>query len=284
MSTRRESKLRVFAAKVRGSLRGRKHEGEFDDEIQGHLQMLVEKFVTQGMSREEAAAAARRQFGNVTLLQEDRRELQTFLSLQELWRDLRYALRTLWKNRGFAAVSIATLGLGIGAATAIFSVIDNVLLAPFPYKNAGRLVFARIHNTQQSQDDGRQGYTPSEVLEFAENNRVFDGTTAAEEDMVLYKHGEGTDQLDGADVTPGTFEFFGVPALRGRVLEPSDYDPGAAPVFVLRYKTWKQRFNGDLSILNKTFVLNGTPRTLVGIMPPRFAWYDADLYIPVKLM
>src|SRR5215831_15177956 len=283
MSTRRESKLRVFAAKVRGSLRGRKHEGEFDDEIQGHLQMLVEKFVTQGMSREEAAAAARRQFGNVTLLQEDRRELQTFLSLQELWRDLRYALRTLWKNRGFAAVSIVTLGLGIGAATAIFSVIDNVLLAPFPYKNAGRLVFARIHNTQQSEEDGRQGYTPTEFLVFAQTNHVFDGITAAAEDLVLYKHGEGTEQLYGAHVTPGTFEFFGMPALHGRVLEPTDYEPGAPPVFVLRYKTWVERFNGDLSVLNHSFVLNGVARTLVGIMPPRFAWYDSDVYIPEKL-
>jgi len=262
----------------------RQHDQEFDDEIREHLELLTARFMAQGMSREQASRAARRQFGNTTLLHEDRRELQTLTSIEALGLDLRHAIRTLWKSRAFAAVSIATLGLGIGAATAIFSVIDNVLLAPFPYQGAGRLVFPLIHGAQQSQDDGRQGYTPSEVLEFAENNRVFDGTTAAEEEMVLYKHGEGTDQLDGADVTPGTFEFFGVPALRGRGLEPSDYEPGAAPVFVLRYKTWKQRFNGDLSILNRTFVLNGTPRTLVGIMPPRFAWYDADLYIPVKLM
>ena len=284
MGSRLEFRARALAARLRGHLSRRQHDQEFDDEIREHLELLTARFMAQGMSREEASRAARRQFGNTTLLHEDRRELQTLTSIEALGLDLRHAIRTLWKSRAFAAVSIATLGLGIGAATAIFSVIDNVLLAPFPYQGAGRLVFPLIHGAQQSQDDGRQGYTPSEVLEFAENNRVFDGTTAAEEEMVLYKHGEGTDQLDGADVTPGTFEFFGVPALRGRGLEPSDYEPGAAPVFVLRYKTWKQRFNGDLSILNRTFVLNGTPRTLVGIMPPRFAWYDADLYIPVKLM
>ena len=239
-------------------------------------------FLAQGMSREEARTAARRQFGNTTSLQEDRRELQTLLSIEALWHDLRYALRTLWKSRGFAAVSIATLGLGIGAATAIFSVVENVMLSPFPYKDARRMVFPRIHNTQQSQDGGRQGYTATEFLEFAAGNHVFDGIVAATDDPVLYKQGEGTEEFDGARVTPGTFEFFGMPALYGRVLQPSDYEPGAPPVFVMRHKTWVERFNGDSSMLNKTFVLNGIPRTLIGIMPPRFAWYGADVFLPEK--
>jgi putative ABC transport system permease protein len=283
MSSRLEFHARAFAAKLRGLLSPRQQDKEFDDEVHEHLQLLADRFMARGMPREQALRAARHQFGNVALLHEDRRELQTLTSIEAWGLDLRYAIRTLWKTWAFAAVSIATLGLGIGAATAIFSVIDNVLLAPFPYPGAGRMVFPRIHGALLSQDDGRQGYTPSEVLEFAENNRVFDGTTAAEEDMVLYKHGEGTDPLDGAHVTPGTFEFFGMPALHGRVLQASDYEPGASPVFVLRYKTWKERFGGDLSILNKIFVLNGTPRTLIGIMPPRFGWYDADVYIPEKL-
>jgi putative ABC transport system permease protein len=283
MSSRRESRLRAFGAKLRGFLSKYRHDDDFDDEIRQHLDLLTEKFVKLGMSREEAAVAARRQFGNTTLLQEDRRDLQTLTSVEALCLDLRYAVRTLWRNGAFSVVSIATLGLGIGAATAIFSVIDNVLLTPFPYKDARHIVFPRIHGAQQGQDDGRQGYTATEVLEFAENNHVFDGTTAANEDLILYKHGGGTEQFDGVDVTPGTFEFFGMSALHGRVLQPNDYEPGAPPVFVLRYKTWRERFNGDLSILNTTLVLNGTARTLVGIMPPRFGWYDADVFIPEKL-
>jgi predicted permease len=269
-------------AKARGFF-GAQPQHEFDDELQEHLQLLAERFESGGMSRAEAAAAARRQFGNLTALREDRRGLQTFLSIEALWHDVRYSLRTLRKSPGFAAVSILTLALGIGAATAIFSVIENVLLEPFPYKGAQRMVFPRIHNSQESQEGGRQGYTPNEVLEFTENNHVFDGITAAAEDIVLYKHGEGTDQLDGAHVTPGIFEFFGMPALYGRVLKPGDYEPGAPPVFVMRYKTWMERFSGDLSILNTTLVLNGIPRTLVGIMPPRFGWYDAEVLIPGKL-
>jgi putative ABC transport system permease protein len=282
MTWPRHSALRTFAAKLLGFL-GTQQPDEFDAEMQEHLRLLADRFESQGMSKADAAAAARRQFGNLTMLQEDRRGLRTFLSLEALWHDLRYALRTLRKSRGFAAISILTLGLGIGTTTAIFSVIENVLLEPFPYKGAQRMVFPRIHNSQESQEGGRQGYTPNEVLEIAETNHVFDGITAAADYPVLYKHGEGTNQLDGAHVTPGTFEFFGMPALHGRVLQPGDYEPGAPAVFVMRYKTWVERFSGDLSILNTTFDLNGIPCTLVGIMPPRFGWYEADVLIPETL-
>jgi putative ABC transport system permease protein len=280
MGNGRISRLRAFAARVFGLFRPRKRDRDFDEEVQVHLQLLADRFVAQGMSREHATAAARRQFGNTTLLREDRRELRTLVSVQDFGRDLRYALRSLGRSRAFAAVAIATLGLGIGASTAIFSVIDNVLLEPFPYKDPGRMVFLQIHDTSRGQEGGRQGYTPDEVLEFTEQNHVFDGVIAALEDLVLYKHGEGVEQLYGAHVTPGTFEFFGMPALYGRVMQPADFQPGAPPVFVMRHKTWMERFNGDLGVLNKTFVLNGTARTLIGIMPPRFGWYEADVLIP----
>ena len=283
MDSKTPFRLNAFAAKLRGLISGPQHDDEFDDEVREHLQLLTQKLMQQGMSSEEAAAAARRQFGNTTLLQEDRRELQTFPSIEALWHDLRYALRTLTKNWGFSTVSITTLALGIGAATAIFSVIDNVLLAPFPYPGGNRMVFPRIVGAQQSGEDARQGYTSNEVLEIAAGNHVFDGTAAAKDALLLYKNGGGTEQLEGASVTPGTFEFFGMPALHGRVLQASDYEPAAPPVFVMAYKVWKKRFGSDLSILNKPLVLNGTARTLVGIMPPRFGWYGSDIYIPQKL-
>jgi len=276
----RISMLRAFAVRVTGFFRHRERDSDFDNEMQAHLQLLVDRFVAQGMSPEDAAAAARRQFGNTTLLQEDRRELRTLVSLEDLGRDLRYALRSLGRSRAFASVAIATLALGIGASTAIFSVIDNVLLEPFPYKDAGRMVFPRIHDTARGEEGERQGYTSSEFLEFATQNRVFDAVIGSSDDLVLYKNGEGVEQLYGADVTPGAFEFFGMPALYGRVMQPADYQPGAPPVFVMRYKTWMARFNGDPGVLNKIFVLNGTARTLIGIMPPRFGWFDADVYIP----
>ena len=177
-------------------------------------------------------------------------------------------------------MAILTLGLGIGASTAIFSVIDNVLLEPFPYKDAGHIIYPRVHGAAQRPDEGRQGFSSDELLAFAGENHSLDGVIGTTDDPVLYKHGAGVEWLYGADITPGSFEFFGLPALFGRVFQPADYKPGAPPVFVLRYKVWKARFNGDPNVLNKVFVLNGTARTLVGIMPPRFGWYDADVWIP----
>jgi predicted permease len=99
---------------------------------------------------------------------------------------------------------------------------------------------------------------------------------------VLYRNGEGTIHLNGNWVTPGTFEFFGMPALVGRVLQPADYEPAAPPVFELRYKTWMKEFGGDPQVVNRIFVLNGVARTCVGVMPPRFAWGDSDVWIPKK--
>ncbi|PYU81809.1 MAG: hypothetical protein DMG50_14430 [Acidobacteria bacterium] len=175
-----------------------------------------------------------------------------------LGQDIRYALRNLGKTPGFASIAILTLALGIGAATAIFSVIDNVMMEPFPYPDAQRFYSVQIHDAERSEPGGRGGYTGAEFLDYVEQN---------------YK---------GCIVTPGTFEFLGMPALAGRVMQPADYEPGAPPVFMLRYKVWVKDFGADPGILNKTFVLNGISRTLIGIMPPRFGWGDADMWIPAK--
>ena len=202
--------------------------------------------------------------------------------MNSFWQDVLYAGRNFRKGPGFAIVAILTLGLGIGASTAIFSVIENVLMEPFPYSDAGRFMSVEIHDTEQNFPGGRGAFSGPEFLDYAKQNSVFDRVIAMTNEDVLYTYGEGTERFDGSLVTPGTFEFLGMPALLGRVMEPADYEPGATPVFVLRYKTWVNRFSADPKILNKTFVLNGTPRTLIGIMPPRFGWGDADMWIPEK--
>jgi putative ABC transport system permease protein len=198
------------------------------------------------------------------------------------WQDLRYAVRNLRKSPGFAIVAMVTLALGIGASTAIFSVIENVLMEPFPYPDARHFISVQTHDTEQNEPGGRGGYSGPEFLDYVEQNHVFDRVIANDEEDVLYTNGEGTDRFSGCMVTPGTFEFLGMSALVGRVMQPADYEPGAPPVFVLRYKTWVNHFNADPSILNKTFVLNGTARTLIGIMPPRFSWGDPDVWLPEK--
>ena len=199
-----------------------------------------------------------------------------------LWPDIRHAGRSMAKNPGFAAAAVLTLALGIGASTALFSVLENVLMEPFPYVDSRRLMSVMIHDTEQAQPGGRAFYVGPEYLDYVEQNHVFDRVISSSNDDVLYATGEGTERFDGLLVTPGTFEFFGMPAFLGRVMVPADYEPSAPPIFVMRHKTWINRFSGDPGVLGRSFVLDGVARTLVGIMPPRFAWGDAELWIPAK--
>jgi putative ABC transport system permease protein len=202
--------------------------------------------------------------------------------METVGQDVRYAVRNLRKTPGFAVIAVLTLALGIGASTAIFSVIDNVMMEPFPYPDAQRFYSVFIHDAERSQPGGRPAFIGPELLDYMEQNHVFDRAIANDQTDILYRSGEGTERFDGNFVTPGTFEFLGMPTLLGRVMVPTDYEPGAPPVFVLRYKTWVKSFGADPGIVNKTFVLNGESRTLIGIMPPRFGWGNADLWIPAK--
>ncbi len=202
--------------------------------------------------------------------------------MQTLAQDIRYALRNLRKSPGFAIVAVLTLALGIGSSTAIFSVLENILMEPFPYTDAQRLMSVQIHDTERSEPGGRAGYSGPEFLDYIEQNHSFDRVIGNDSVDILYRSGEGTEMLQGNYVTPGTFEFLGMPALLGRVMQPADYEPGAPPVFVLRYKVWVAKFGADPKILNTSVIMNGTARTLIGIMPPRFGWGDADIWIPQK--
>jgi len=208
-----------FFRRLRALFRKQELDHARSDELTFHLEKQIEQNLAAGMSPEEAHYAALRRFGGVEQVKEECRDAWGMRFIDTLLQDIRFSLRMLAKNPGFTAVAVLTLALGIGASTAIFSVIDNVLLEPFPYQDAGRMVFPRIHDTAAAQDDGRQGYTSNELLEFAGQNHVFDSVSGTSDDPVLYQHGEGVEWLYGADVTPGTFEFFGMPALSGRVLQ-----------------------------------------------------------------
>src|SRR5206468_11245956 len=144
--------------------------------------------------------------------------------------DIGYALRTLRKSPSFAVVAILTLALGIGASTAIFSVIDNVLMEPFPYRDANPLVTVMIHDNDRSEPGGRDGYLGPEFLAYVEQNHSFDAVIANDDLDILYTKKEGAENYRGERVTPGTFELFGVPPLLGRVMQAADYEPGAPPV------------------------------------------------------
>ncbi len=194
-----------------------------------------------------------------------------------VWKDLQYGWRSLRKQPAFTCLAILTIALGIGAATTMFSVIQNVLLDPFPYKDADRVVTFYIHDVTSSRPGGRGGFKLAEFLDYNSQNHVFEKVIGGAFDDVLYQSGEGTELYSGGIVTSNLFSFLGVPALLGRTLTPEDAQPGAPPVFVMSHGMWFSRFSLDPAILGRTFVLNGVPTTLVGIMPERFTKLGADL-------
>jgi predicted permease len=257
-------------------LRRRRHEREMEEEMRFHLEMQIEQNLGSGMVAEEAYYAARRQFGNQTWLKEVSRDMWSLRFIETLIQDLRYGARMLMKNPGFTSLAVLTLALGIGATTTIFSAVQKILLDPFPYTDAHRIVTIRIQDPSSS---GRRGPRTQEFLDYQEHNHVFEDVAGATGGNVLYDSGEGAEVFLCSYVTPNLFGLLGVQAQHGRGITPDDARPGAPPIFVMAYKLWVKRFNMDPSILGKTFTLDGTPTTLVGIMPPRFNFYGADFWI-----
>lgn len=197
-----------------------------------------------------------------------------------LIQDVRFALRQLRKNPGFAAVAILTLALGIGASTIIFSVVYHGVLFPFPYRSAERLTAIEVMDV-----DGRGGtgmFPLSDVKALREGNHTFEDILAYGLWYVVYSHDNLTEMVKGVGATPNAMEFWGVPPMLGRGFGEQDIQSGAPPVVVLNYLYWKKQFRGDKNILGTTIMLNGKERTIIGVMPPRFQAVGADLYMPVS--
>ena len=194
--------------------------------------------------------------------------------------DVRYSLRGFRKQPGFVIMAVVALGLGIGSATAIFSVVENVLLEPFPYREAERILSVQVHDLQRSQPGGRGAYTTPEFLELRRQTHTLEEMVGVNSLDVLYTTREGTERLQGTRVTSNTFDFLGIQPILGRGVQPDDGKPGAPPVFVMSYKMWLKYCNRDPQILGKTFLFNNEPRTLIGIMPPRFTYFGGDIWYP----
>lgn len=203
--------------------------------------------------------------------------------MDSLWHDVRYALRGMRSQPWFTALAVLTLALGIGATTTMFSVLYNVLLDPFPY-NAERVVMAQIRPAANAnRAGGRTFYQGAEFLDYQEQSTVFEEVIGGTYEDVLYQTREGTEVFTGALVSGNLFRFLGVPAAVGRTLTPEDAKPNAPPVFVMAHRMWRKHFNEDPGIIGQTFVLNGVPTTLVGVMPSRFTKQAADIYKPTVI-
>jgi putative ABC transport system permease protein len=204
-----------------------------------------------------------------------------------VWQDLRYAVRSLIKDGRFRVLAVLALALGIGSATIIFSAVYGVILNTFGYDNPDKIVSFAIHDASQSGEEGREAMSMPEFLDFRRRNNVLTDMTGGFGGFgggtVLFNTGESTEQFSAWYTTANLFTFMGTNPFLGRLATTEDTKPGATPVFMMTYKTWRERFNADPSIVGKSFTLNGTPRTLVGVMPPRFRWGWPDIWIPLAM-
>src|SRR5687767_3886324 len=201
-------------------------------------------------------------------------------SLEQFGRDVRFGARGLLRTPGFSALAVLSLALGIMATTAIYSVVHAVVLEPFPYKDVDSLMSVAVSNTERR--GYRTGYSIDQFLEIAERSTIFDGVIASTISDVLWL-GEGDPRrLRGNHGTFNTFQVMGVPPLHGRTPTEADAAPGAEPVVVLGHRFWQREFGGDPGVVGRQLRLNGVLRTVIGIMPKRFMWRGADVYVPVR--
>ena len=210
------------------------------------------------------------------------RQSRSFMWIDDARRDVGYAFRTLTRTPSFTAVAIVTLALGIGAVTVIYSVVRNVVLDPFPYSRSDRMVNVVLKDA--SDRVFRGPYFPaSEFLDYQEQTQVFEDVVGTSLEPMHWVHDAGAERLMIAWMTPNGFTFLGVQPLLGRVFGAADVAPGAPPVAVMNHRAWIRLFAGEPSVVGRTLVLNGEPRTIVGVMPPRFEWNIADLWLPSAL-
>jgi putative ABC transport system permease protein len=202
-----------------------------------------------------------------------------FAFFEDLARDMRFGIRNLRKSPGLALMTAGSLALGIGATTAMYSVIYAVLLDPFPYKDVAHLVSPALR--ESARRGYRTYYTTDQYLEIAQRSAIFDGLTFSTIDDILWTGNGEPQRLRGNHVTMNGFAVMGVPPLLGRVTIPADAAPGAEPVAVLGYRFWQRQFGGDPGVLGRRMTLDGAVRTVVGVMPRRFMWRGADVYIPI---
>jgi predicted permease len=283
---------RRWLATLREFFTHEQRDADLARELDAHLAADAEERVAEGAAPDEARFAARRALGNPTVIRERTRDAWAWgrivLTLREvtsgLTQDVRYALRTLAKQRGFAAAAVLALGLGIGATTTIYSVIHGVLLDPYPmYREVDRLVGFTIVDLASGRPGGRGAFQTSELLDYQAQATSFSETIAGGGDDVLWRTPHGTEQWAGGFTSGNTFSFMGAGAALGRTLTLEDERPGAPPVFVMGHKLWTTRFGQDPSVVNRVFVLNGTPTTLVGVMPERISKLGADVWLPQRL-
>jgi predicted permease len=253
--------------------------GELSEEITAHLEQKVEELVANGMPRKEAEAAARREFGNVTLVEEDGRDVWRWMTMENFFMDVRFGLRMLRRNPGFTAAGLLTIAIGIGANAAVFSVVNSVLLKPLNYPKPEELVF--LHQVAPGAPglaDFENGLllSPSMYFTYAENNRTFQSMGVWDTDTANVTGLAEPEQVRVVDVSDGVLQSLDVAPAVGRWLSVADQVPNGPTRVMLSYGYWQRRFAGDRAVIGRTIQVDSRPLEIIGIMPRGFRFIDTD--------
>lgn len=254
---------------LKGLFKRRQLDRDLEDELAFHLAKREQRNLETGMEANEARYAARRQFGNVSWTKQRSHEVWTFVSLESLAQDLRYALRMLRKSPAFSTVAILTLALGIGANTAIFSVIDGVLLAPLPYRDPQQIVAMRENDSLMN------------IIDIQHQTRAFSQGGGINLTDLDYTSGAEPVRIHAAYVNAGFLETLGVPPVLGRIISPDEDVKGGPHIIVLSYPFWQNFLGSDPLAVGRTITLSGNSYTVIGVMPADFILprEHADIFV-----
>src|SRR5256885_750176 len=258
-------------------------ESEMDAELRFHIDTFAEELIRSGVPRQEAMRRARIEFGGIERAKEECREVRGVNLLEAVVQDVRYGLRMLRKNPGFTAVAVLTLALGIGANTAVFMVVNGVLLRSMPFPEADRLFLVSL-NTGFQQFEWQPEVSDRDYLAFRSQEQSFEQVASFSQGSTANLTGAGDPvHIQVAYVTTEIFQTLRTNPAIGRGFAAGEDEPGRDNVVVLSNELWKERFGADPEILGKTIRLDGISRTVIGIMPPGFEFPGVKVWMPLAI-
>jgi predicted permease len=269
----------VISARLRGLFAHKRLAGELDDEVRFHLDMQIEENLKAGMKPAEARYAALRSFGAIEPMKEKYRERSAFTMVETTAQDVRYAVRTLRKNPTFAMTAVATLALAIGANTAMFSVVNAVLLRPLPYRSPEQLAMLWTEDPTQNLREGRSALW--DVEQWRSQSQSFADMATFDAVGTTLTGADGAEQIVGASISPNLLPLLGVQPVQGRSFSTEEAEQRQRLVLI-SHKFWQARFGGSNDAVGATVLLNGLPSEIIGILPAGFqaARLDADVWMP----
>src|SRR4051812_47367398 len=279
--------FRESLRRLRSLLRKEELERELDEELRFHLEKQIEQNLERGMNPVEARRVALRDFGGVEQIKEDCRDMRGTRFIEEVWHDLRYGVRTMFKSSGFTLVAISALALGIGANTAIFSVVRAVLWSPLPYHAPERLVW--IWGTNPVAGIKQEAASMPDFNDWRTQSRSFEEMAGFTDTALTMTSDSEPERIPSSIVSANFFSLLGAKPVVGREFSVEEHNTGKNHVVILGYNLWQRRFGGNPKIVGQGITLNGNPYQVVGVLPPGFKdplpsqRNASELWIPLTL-